>query len=156
MVSIQQLNKKQIQFLSSLNSDDLKKYIDNLAKQYYINLSTGEENKVITIIEILNKIIELHRSDNIESYINYSLTKTFNEILFKSVKVDSNIKPIAINEPVLFTTDNTKSLFIETQLEKVIRHFEEEKAFKYMDELKEKLTTEEAIKDYFHYNDYVI
>lgn len=157
MVNLKQLDKKQTQFLLNLNFNDLKKYVDNLAKQYYVQLSAGEENKVVTIITIFRKIVELHEDKNIESYINYSLIKTFNEILFKSVNVDSDIKPIHINEPVVMAEGNNSNvIFVESQLEKVIRHFEEEKAFKYADELKEKLVTEDDIKEYFHYNDYVI
>ena len=80
---------------------------------------------------------------------------SFNEVLLKSVEVDSNINLININEPGLFN-DNDNNSFSETQLEKVVRHFENEKAFKYCDELHEKLKSEDDIKEYFNYNDYVV
>lgn len=155
MATLKQMDKKQKEFISNLKANDLKKYIDNITKQYYIHLSRNEETKVASNIDLLNKIIELHSKKNVESYINYSLVNSFNEVLLKSVEVDSNINLININEPGLFN-DNDNNSFSETQLEKVVRHFENEKAFKYCDELHEKLKSEEDIKEYFNYNDYVV
>ena len=96
MVTLKQMDKKQTEFISNLNPNDLKKYIDNLTKQYYLHLSKNEKEKVDSIIDLLNKIIELHSKGNIESYINYSLINSFNDVLFKSVEMDSNINFIAI------------------------------------------------------------
>ena len=155
MATLKQMDKKQKEFISNLKANDLKKYIDNITKQYYIHLSRNEETKVSSNIDLLNKIIELHSKKNVESYINYSLVNSFNEVLLKSVEVDSNINLISINEPGLFN-DNDNNSFGETQLEKVVRHFENEKAFKYCDELHEKLKTDDDIKEYFNYNDYVV
>lgn len=153
-MNISKLDKKQTKFIMGLGLDDLKKYVDNLSNQYYVCISKGEIYKTNTILETFKKIIEIHEDTNIESYINYSLSKTFNDILFKSVDNCSGLTPIIISEPVLLTSDN-QAPFIETKLEKVVKHFETEKAFKYMDELKEKLKTEEDVKKYFHYYDYV-
>jgi len=155
MVTLKQMDKKQTEFISNLNASDLKKYIDNLTKQYYLHLSKNEEKKVMSIIDLLNKIIELHSKDNVENYINYSLINSFNEILFKSIELDSNINFIDIKEPGLNRIDNN-NVFAESQLEKIIKHFENEKSFRYCDELHEMLKTDEDIKEYFHYNDYVI
>lgn len=155
MATLKQMDKKQTEFISNLKANDLKKYIDNITKQYYIHLSRNEGSKVASIIDLLNKIIELHSKNNVESYINYSLINSFNNILLKSVELDSNINLIAIKEPGLSNPSDNNS-FSETQLEKVVRHFETEKAFKYCDELHEKLKSEDDIKEYFHYNDYVI
>lgn len=155
MATLKQMDKKQTEFISNLKANDLKKYIDNITKQYYIHLSRNEESKVASIIDLLNKIIELHSKNNVESYINYSLINSFNNILLKSVELDSNINLIAIKEPGLSNPSDNNS-FSETQLEKVVRYFETEKSFKYCDELHEKLKSEDDIKEYFHYNDYVI
>lgn len=157
MVTLNQMDKRQTEFISNLNSDELKKYIDNITKQYYIHLSKNESSKVASIIDLLNKIIELHSKSNIENYINYSLINSFNDVLFKSVEVDSNINLLAIKEPVLTGVDETSNnWFGETQLEKVVRHFKDVKAFEYCDELHEKLKTDDDIKQYFHYEDYVV
>ena len=155
MATLNQLDKKQTEFISNLNADDLKKYVDNITKQYYIHLSRNEETKVASIVDLLDKIIELHSNHNIENYINYSLVNSFNEVLLKSVELDSNINLIAINEPALNRLEDN-NIIGESQLEKVVRHFQDEKAFKYCDELHEKLKTDEDIKEYFHYNNYVI
>ena len=155
MVTLKQMDKKQREFILNLNPNELKKYIDNLTNQYYLHLSRNEKEKVDSIIDLLNKIMELHSKDNVESYINYSLINSFNNILFKSVELDSNINFIAIKEPGLNRLENN-NVFTESTLEKIIRHFQDEKAFKYCDELHEKLKTDDDIKEYFHYNDYVI
>ena len=153
MTTLKQMDKKRTEFILNLNSNELKKYIDNITKEYYIYLSRNEYNKVDNIIELLNKIIEIHGRNNIENYINYSLINNFNNVLFKSVDIESNIN-LDIKEPVL-NKENT-GWYEETQLEKVIRHFETEKAFNYCNELKEKLKSDEDIKEYFHYKDYVV
>lgn len=155
MATLKQMDKRQTEFILNLKANELKKYIDNITKQYYIHLSRNEESKVASIVELLNKIIELHSKNNVENYINYSLVNSFNEVLLKSVEVDSNINLIAIKEPGL-SNHNDNNIFSETQLEKVVRYFETEKAFKYCDELHEKLKTDDDIKEYFNYNDYVV
>ena len=155
MATIKQMDKKQKEFILNLNARDLKNYIDNLTKQYYFHLSKNEEKNVVSIIDLLNKIIELRSGENVENYINYSLIKNFNNILFKSVEHNSDINFIDIKEPGLNKVDNS-DVFAESQLEKIIKHFENEKSFKYCDELHERLKTDEDIKEYFHYNDYLI
>ena len=42
MATLKQMDKKQKEFISNLKADDLKKYIDNITKQYYIHLSLVE------------------------------------------------------------------------------------------------------------------
>ena len=154
MTILKQMDKKRTEFILNLDSNELRTYIDNITKEYYIYLSRNEDNKVASIIELLNKIIELHGRNNIENYINYSLINSFNGVLFKSVDIDSNIS-IDIKEPVL-NKETNNGWYGETSLEKVVRHFQTEKAFKYSDYLKEKLKTEDDIKQYFHYEEYVI
>lgn len=155
MTTLKQMDKKQTEFISSLNADDLKKYVDNITKQYYICLSKNDFKKVANIVDLLNKVIELHSKNNIENYINYSLVNSFNDVLFKSVELDSNVNQLVTKEPGLNRLDNS-NIYTESKLEKVIRQFETEKAFKYCEELKEKLKTDDDIKQYFHYDDYVV
>ena len=149
------MDKKQTEFISNLTSDALKEYIDNITRQYYLHLSNNESGKVSSIIGLLNKIVELHGKSNVQSYINYSLINSFNEVLFKSVEFDSDINLIDIKEPVSNKVAD-KDFFSESQLEKVVKYFESQKAFKYCEDLKEKLKTDDDIKQYFHYEDYVV
>lgn len=154
MVSVKQLDKKQVEFISNLSSNELKKYIKNLTKEYYISLSNKDNDKVVTIFDNLKRVIQLH-GDDIENYINYSLAKEFNEILFKSVNHDSNIGPLEIKEPKYISDIGTgRGIFHESHLEKILRAFQYSKAHEYCDELEKKLLTDEDIKNYFNFKDY--
>lgn len=100
----------------SLKKDELKQYINQLAKRYYVSFFNNDSESHNSISNEFYDIISMFEDTypSIKNYINYSLLMSANELLQNSFQRDFDLRcpnPIDIDE--------TKSDVVINLLEKV-------------------------------------
>ena len=151
MITINQLNKKQDDYIKNLDVSALKNYIDNIAKTYYLNIINNDKLSANNSVELLNKIKMLHSDKNIDTYINHSLIEVFNEILIS--ESISNISEY-LNEPVLNITNN--AYMVKSELDNIFNGINLEKALQIEKEYQKKYTDRDGILKLYNYNKYKV
>ena len=149
MITINQLNKKQEDYIRNLDVSALKNYIDNIAKTYYLNIINEDRLSANNSIETLNKIKMLHSEKNLDTYINHSLIKVFNEILITGSS--GNINGY-LNEPQL--NINNKGFVAKSELDNIFNGINLEKALQIEKEYQKKYTDRNGILKLYNYNKY--
>ena len=151
MITINQLNKKQEDYIRKLDATGLKSYIENIAKTYYLNIINNDKLSANNSIELLNKIKMLHSDKNIDTYINHSLIKVFNEILISESM--GNISEY-LNEPSLNITNN--AYMVKSEIDNIFDGINLEKAFQMEKEYKQKYKTNDDIMKLYNYDKYKV
>ena len=103
MTNYNQLENMRKEVLSKFSKDELKQYINQLAKRYYVTFinNNGESHNSINteIYDIISMFEDTY--PNIKSYINYCLLKSANELLQNSFQRNFTLRcpnPIDIDE----------------------------------------------------------
>ena len=149
MITINQLNKKQDDYIRKLDTSGLRTYIDNIAKTYYLNVINNDKLSADNSIETLNRIKMLHSDKNIDTYINHSLVTVINEILITGSS--ENINAI-LPEPTPQTIQN--GFMRKTKLDKIFDCKQTQKASEIEKEYKEKYTSDDDILKLYNYEKY--
>ena len=103
MTNYNQLENMRKEVLSKFTKDELKQYINQLAKRYYVTFinNNGESHNSINseFYDIVSMFEDTY--PNIKSYINYCLLKSANELLQNSFQRKFTLRcpnPIDIDE----------------------------------------------------------
>lgn len=150
MISINQLNKKQEDYIRKLDDAGLKTYIDNIAKSYYLNVISNDKLSVNNSIETLNKIKMLHSDKNIDAYINYALISVFNDIF--AIGSSENINQY-MKEPSLNTY--ITGYIPKSDLDKIFDYKIFQDALEIEKEFKKKCKSDDDIKKLYNYDKYI-
>lgn len=103
MTNYNQLENMRKEVLSKFSKDELKQYINQLTKRYYVTfINNNGESHNSTNTEFYD-IVSMFEDTypNIKSYINYCLLKSANELLQNSFQRDFTLRspnPIDIDE----------------------------------------------------------
>ena len=151
MITLNQLNKRQEDYIRNLDSAGLKTYIDNIAKTYYLNVINNDKLSANNSIEILNKIKMLHQDKNLDSYINHSLIMVFNEILIS--RSSGNINDFLMESPLDM---NLNGLILKSELDKILDLKIHNQALKIEQEYQQQVQSEDDLKNLFNYSKYKI
>lgn len=150
MITLQQLNKRQEDYIRKLDDVGLRTYIDNIAKSYYLNIISNDKLSANNSIETLNKIKMLHSDKNINEYINYALITVFNDIF--AIGLSSNINDL-LHEPSLQTS--ITGYIPKSELDKIFEYKQFENALKIEDDFKKAYQSEDEIKKLYNYDKYI-
>lgn len=116
MTNYNQLENMRKEVISKFTKDELKQYINQLAKRYYVTFinNYGESHKSINTE--LHDVISMFEDTypNIKSYINYCLLKSANDLLQNSFQ-----RNFTLRCPNLIDIDEEKSDVTINLLEKV-------------------------------------
>lgn len=151
MITVNQLNKKQEDYIRNLDAVGLRKYIDNIVKSYYFSIINDDKLSANNSIETLNKIKMLHQEKNLETYINHSLITVFNEILITGSL--GNINDI-LQEPTL-NTNNTGYL-VKSEIDNIIESIHLEKALQIEEEYKKQCQSKDDVLKLYNYSKYKV
>ena len=150
MITMQQLNKRQEDYIKKLDVNGLKTYIDNIAKSYYLNIINKDKLSANNSIETLNKIKMLHQDKNLDTYINHSLITVFNDI-FQSDRVE-NLNRF-LPEPSMQTSAN--GYLRKTELDDIMEYNHYQEALKIESEFQKKCKSKDDLLKLYHYTDYI-
>ena len=116
MNSYQELENMKREVISKFNKDELKQYINQLAKKYYVDFMNNDCESHNSITNEFYDIISIFEDTypNIKNYIDYSLLKSANELLQNSFQRNFNL--ICFNS---LDIDEEKSDVVINLLEKV-------------------------------------
>lgn len=94
MTNYNQLEIIRKEVISKFTKDELKQYINQLTKKYYITFINNDDKSHNSIISQFYDITSMFESiyPNIESYINYCLLKSANDLIQKSFQRDFTLK----------------------------------------------------------------
>lgn len=151
MITLNQLNKRQEDYIRNLDSAGLKTYIDNIAKTYYLNVINNDKLSANNSIEILNKIKMLHQDKNLDSYINHSLIMVFNEILIS--RSSGNINDFLMESSLNI---NINGMILKSELDKILDLKIHNQALKIEQEYQQQVQSEDDLKNLFNYSKYKI
>ena len=151
MITVNQLNKKQEDYIRNLDAVGLRNYIDNIAKSYYISIINDDKLSANNSIETLNKIKMLHQEKNLETYINHSLITVFNEILITGSV--GNINDI-LQEPTLNT--NNTGFIRKSEIDNIFESINLEKALQIEKEYNKQCQSKDDVLELYNYSKYKV
>lgn len=129
VLNIEKIEKKQDKIFKDMEIEDIKKYLDNLAMEYYKSIISNNNNTFNAIKTNLNKVLSIHNDKNLDLYILYAFNNAFNEILNNSVNNDLDLNLVQIPRPILY--ENRSQFFIpKTKLDNVIAYIRDKQVEK--------------------------
>lgn len=153
MINLEKLEKKQDDFIKNMELDDLQKYLDNIAKEYYNTIINQDNNKFNAMKLNLNKILELHKDKDLDLYILFSFHNAFNEILNNSIDNDLDINLVQIEKPAI--NDGFAPFIRKNKLDGVIEYIRHKQVDKAINEFYNSNPGYDDFLELFNYKDYV-
>lgn len=154
MINLEKLAKKQNDYIKNLELDDLQKYLDNLAKEYYNTIINNDKVKFNAVKSNLINVLKLHKDKNLDLYVLYTLNNAFNEILINSVDNDLDLNLVKIEKPAI---NNDNGFYVrKTKLDGLIAYIRDKQTEKAMQEFYNKNPSYDDFLELFNYKDYVL
>ena len=144
-MNLRGIKKKHEKFIKDSSLNDLKKYIDNLTKEYYNSISNPDE--VLNIMEIFNSIVNIRTDIDIEDYIQYSLINAFNNSLVSFSDSSTGLDLINLNESKV----NKYNAVANSGISEILVKNKFEKVTKITDDFFSGNPTAEDILNYLNY-----
>ena len=140
--NLKQLEKKYHELLTNLTEEELKQYIKNLARNYYISfLSNDKElyNNTFKQLEEVNSLYKVKFPELI-NYINFCLLDAVNSILNENISSEVGLELIETSEEFYFSEKPFQALINAFYESRALYH-EEKKAEERIEELERKLAS---------------
>lgn len=155
-MNLKGLEKKHETFIEESSLDDLKIYINNLAKDYFVSISKKNNETINLINEIFNNIIVIREDvPDINLYIEYALINAFNDSILTSTDSALDLNSIVLKEPILIVigdkSENPVGFIKPSKLQNLLKC----KCFKESDEITKKFMEQDpTAKDILEYLNY--
>ena len=154
VLNFEKIERKQDKIFRDMEIDDLQKYLDNIAKEYYNSLISNDKVKFNAMKDNLNKVLSIHKDKNLDLYILFALSSAFNEILNNSIDNDLDINLVKIPRPALI--ENNNPFFIrKTKLDNVIAYIRDKQIEKAVNEFYNKNPCYNDFLELFNQKDYL-
>lgn len=145
--NIKKLENKYHEILANLSEEELKQYIQVLARNYYISFLINDKELHNNTIKQLEETISVFKVNynELNNYINFCLLNAINKILNERLSSGITLEVIATSEEDFFSAQPFKSL-IDSLNESRKLYFNDVEAKRRIEELERRLAKYEGVK----------
>lgn len=138
--NLNQLEKKYHELLINLSEEELKQYIQVLARNYYISFLSNDLELYNNTFKQLEEVNSIYRSkySNFNNYINFCLLAAVNSILNENITSEVNLELLETSEESYFSEEPFQNL-INAFNESRALYFKQKEAEERIEELEKEL-----------------
>lgn len=132
MVNLNKLEYKRKELISDFSEEELKQYIQVLAKKYYVHFLNNEKELYNNTVNQLKEVLQVYKSkySNLNNYINFCLLEAINNLLNETIASGIELNSI----------DKSEDYFSENPFQDLINAFYESKKLYFNDvEMEQKI-----------------
>lgn len=155
VLNFEKIERKQDKIFRDMEIDDLQKYLDNIAKEYYNSLISNDKAKFNAMKDNLNKVLSIHKDKNLDLYILFALSSAFNEILNNSIDNDLDLNLVKPQRPILYESNN-RFFVPKTKLDNVIQYIRDKQVQKAVENFYRQNPCYNDILELFNHKDYLL
>ena len=144
-MNLKELENKHLEILSNFEEEDLKQYIQVLAKNYYLHFLNNEEESFNNTVKQLEEVLKIYKIDypKLNSYINFCLLESINKLLNETIS--SGIELEVIDKTEDFFSDYPFKSLADAIEESRKLYFNDVEMEKKIEELERKLAKYEGV-----------
>ena len=155
VLNVEKIEKKQDKIFKNMEIDDLQKYLDNLAKEYYKSIISNDKTRFNAMKTNLNKVLSIHNDKNLDLYILYAFNNVFYEILNNSIDNDLDLNLVELPRPAMY--ENKSRFFVpKTKLDNVIAYIRDKQVEKAVYNFYKENPCYDDFLKYFNQEDYLL